>query len=163
MAGTRWGENMFKIRCVDGKDSWHLGPDGSMIEGAENCSSPIDAEEIYFRTIRHRMPCAMKISSDVPGVVAPAYYRMDADWSGPREQDLDRFAQIWSDVPTPTVFQSRGLIRANHLTGRQVAELVGSDDRTVRRWISETEPSKFPAAAWRVLLIRLGYLKVIEE
>lgn len=155
---------MIRIRIRDGQDEplFHISSDG-ITQGIASTHDIFLAEELYFRGIRYRSngPGALTISGS--STITPAIYHADMGWRGWREEHPERYAQIWGESPHPTVAQVRGLMRANGLTGRQLADLIGTDDRIVRRWASDEDDRKIPSAAWRYALERLGYLKMVES
>lgn len=62
------------------------------------------------------------------------------------------------DYRPPTVAELRdALNHGEHWTGSFAAKKLGiKDPRTIRKWISETDQTKIPYSAWRLLLIMKG-------
>lgn len=139
-------------------------------DGILYLSDPIAVEEQYFIHTKIRTDGMGLLTIEPDRVtsilVSPSKYRLDRAWTAAREQEQTRMVQVWNmlkgGVPSPTIHQARGLARSASLTGREIAELVGTDDRTVRRWLSERERQSFPGAAWTVLLSRLGFVRISE-
>jgi hypothetical protein len=130
----------------------------------QNFANPIDCEAEYFRLSRLRTdgPGAVKIYSEVPGVLAPAYYRLDSSWGGvPREQDPGRVG-LWSEAAdegytAPTAAQLRGIARVLGLSGEEISRRLGITGRLWRYWLAEDgEQREIPWTAWRVLRMWLN-------
>lgn len=161
---------MMKIYFKDGAGGIKHLENGILTDGVCYCENPIGAESRYFSLIRIRTEGPGSVIIDASRsaaslLVASAHYRTDRIWIGPREQDLDRRSQVWGmlqGLPHPTIYQCRGVAKSCGLVGRDMAAMLGVDDRTIRRWMSETEPHKMPPAAWTALMIKLDYLALTE-
>lgn len=123
----------------------------------EHYPAPVDIEYRYFELsrMRHDGPSAIKISvRQLP--ISPAYYRLDRDWTGEREQAIER-RHLWTvraqDYQSPTVDQIRAVGKMIGV-GRIIGSLAGWTDREWR-YITSGE-HKLQFARWRVLLELAG-------
>jgi hypothetical protein len=127
------------------------------VSGIQNFTDPIEAEAAYFRLCQHRTdgPGAVKISSKNP-LVPDAYFRLDQDWDGNREQYPERMG-LWTDtaegyqIPTPE--QLRGVSRALNLSGEVIARRLGTTGRLWRYWLCDHDANRtIPWTSWRCLI-----------
>ena len=124
----------------------------------QHFSNPIEVESAYLRVcsqVRTKGAGAVKIPAEPTGIIDPAYFRLDLDWQGEREQDHRRRG-LWTvtaegyQVPTP--FQLRGAAHLLGLSGEEIARRLGITGRLWRYWLAEeTERREIPFTAWFTL------------
>lgn len=68
------------------------------VPGVQNFSNPVEAEATYLGLCQLRTdgPGAVKLASLIP-CVPDAYFRLDADWQGLREQHQARVG-LWTET-----------------------------------------------------------------
>ncbi|MBF0215302.1 MAG: hypothetical protein HQM00_17380 [Magnetococcales bacterium] len=127
-------------------------------------SDPFEIEAVYFRLCRIRTdhPGAVRIFPDNPEIVLPAYFRTDRDWSGPREQEPERFGKIWAMpeegwVGPPARPLIQGVLDSAGITQAYAAQLLGIVPPSFRRWLNGNR--EMPWTAWFALLVRVGLIK----
>ncbi len=123
----------------------------------------ISLEEAYFRLSRERHdgPSAIRFTEQAGGAVPPAYYRLDKDWQGDREQFAERM-HLWSDnpgefkQPLPTQIRALGrLIGGRSLVGMS----IGIGPRRFAYYAQTEDKKDFRKMSfimWRALLQRAG-------
>nr|WP_320132345.1 hypothetical protein [uncultured Holophaga sp.] len=131
------------------------------VPGIQNFTDPVEVEAAYLTLCQRRTdgPGAVKISSDIQAVVPDAYFRLDRDWEGPREQHPGR-AGLWSEVGDgamlPSVWQLRAVARILGESGEGMARRLEISGRNWRYWLSEGEDRReMPWTAWRVMRLWL--------
>lgn len=123
----------------------------------EYYSTPVELEYRYFELsrMRHDGPSAIKIPARQLAV-DPAYYRLDRQWHGGREQELERM-RLWAvraqDYTSPTTDQVRAVGKMIGV-GRIIGSLAGWTDREWRYITSGQHKLQF--SRWRILLELAG-------
>ena len=117
----------------------------------------IDIEREYFRHTKIRLdgPGVLKITSDIPDITHSAYFHIDKNWSGVREQIQERYLKIWAtpeegwQVPDRSIMQ--GLLSANGWTQSQAASKLGISIQNFKKWLQHKHA--MPFTAWYTLLL----------
>lgn len=144
-------------------------PDGTI--GRYSTADMTEAEALYLALCTRRTETPTEAILKYPGgtEIPDGRYRLDADYSGPRELSLARRA--WqidaADAEAPPHWLIAGACRYAKtefgLVVREVAALVGQNDRTFRRYLSAPEKPDsraMPIGLWWLLLIRLGLVPI---
>lgn len=124
----------------------------------QNFSDPVEAESVYLRicaTVRTDGPGAVKISTHLPGM-PDAYFRLDRDWDGPREQHIYRIS-LWTETSegysVPSPWQLRGAAHALGMSGEGIAQALGITGRQWRYYLAGER--QMPFAEWRCIRVWL--------
>lgn len=128
----------------------------------------IEAEALYLALCTRRTETPTEAIIKYPGgtEIPDGRFRLDRDWTrGPREQIDGR--RPWQIDATPPAAPPPWLIRAAcryakteyGLVARQVAALIGQNDRTLRAYMANPATDghrTIPIGLWWLMLIRLG-------
>ncbi|MBF0424839.1 MAG: hypothetical protein HQL66_03350 [Magnetococcales bacterium] len=118
---------------------------------------------MYFRLIFEQLETdgIVKIDPGPGQPLAAAAFRTGPQWPGRREQDPDRWHQIWAPVGEewrrPTREQMLGLAMARGGRLGVMATEVGTTSRALRYWMAEDEEKRHPLpwSVWRAMLAGL--------
>ncbi len=140
-------------------------PDGSLSETLQT-DDPVEAEVHYLR-LCHGLrdePAVVRVVSRRPDVPRGAY-RLDRGWhqdkrgEPPREQERERYLQIWARPDQgwtgPSPSQIRAALHLAGLTQTGAARALGVSDRAVRYWCAGRVRPDW--SAWALLLAWAGH------
>lgn len=128
----------------------------------QHFATPIEVEAAYLRIcsrVRTDGAGAVKIPASPGGVVLPAYFRLDRDWDGNREQEPERMG-LWTDTAegytVPTPFQLRAAAQVLGESGEGMGRRLGVTGRVWRYYLAEDgERREMPWTTWRCIRLWL--------
>lgn len=132
----------------------------------QHFATPIEVEAAYLRIcsrVRTDGPGAVKIPADRAVGIPPAYFRLDRNWEGQREQEVDRMG-LWTATAegyvVPLAFQLRGSAQVLGMSGEAIGRALGITGRVWRYYLSEEgERREMPWTTWRVIRLWLESLE----
>lgn len=93
-----------------------------------------------------------------------AHYAVSGLTEGPKRESLLPFNS--PEYQPPSWVEVRAVVRRLRMTGSELADFVGVQPRTVRKWLAPPDAannSPIPYAAWRLVLVEAGIVPLAES